>query len=150
MKVEDENGVRYEGYCVDLIEAIADDLKFQYKIKEVDDGSYGRKDDLGEWNGMIRELIDGARLNGRSRLILKETAPWTLCICLRALLALPFSVKHSKAPFTFVLVDSTKRISSTLRSLLEATCVLKMEKAFSFHSYFSQLCIRLSKKFSPH
>ncbi|GFQ98585.1 glutamate receptor ionotropic, kainate 2 [Trichonephila clavata] len=59
MKVEDENGIRYEGYCVDLIEAIADDLKFQYKIKEVDDGSYGRKDDLGEWNGMIRELIDG-------------------------------------------------------------------------------------------
>ncbi|GIY46872.1 glutamate receptor ionotropic, kainate 2 [Caerostris extrusa] len=59
MKVEDENGIRYEGYCVDLIEAIADDLKFQYKIKEVDDGSYGRKNDLGEWNGMIRELIDG-------------------------------------------------------------------------------------------
>lgn len=61
MKVEDENGVTYEGYCVDLIKKIADDLKFQYKIKEVDDGSYGRKTDLGEWNGMIRELIDGVR-----------------------------------------------------------------------------------------
>lgn len=59
MKVEDENGIKYEGYCVDLIEEIASDLKFQYKIKEVDDGSYGRKNDLGEWNGMIRELIDG-------------------------------------------------------------------------------------------
>ncbi|GBO28018.1 Glutamate receptor ionotropic, kainate 3 [Araneus ventricosus] len=59
MKVEDENGVKYEGYCVDLIEAISQDLRFQYRIKEVDDGSYGRKNDLGEWNGMIRELIDG-------------------------------------------------------------------------------------------
>ncbi|KAG8191844.1 hypothetical protein JTE90_022833, partial [Oedothorax gibbosus] len=59
MKVEDENGIKYEGYCVDLIEEIASDLKFQYKIKEVDDGSYGSKNDLGEWNGMIRELIDG-------------------------------------------------------------------------------------------
>ncbi|XP_035213366.1 glutamate receptor ionotropic, kainate 2-like [Stegodyphus dumicola] len=59
MKVEDENGVKYEGYCVDLIDEIASDLKFQYRIKEVDDGSYGRKNDLGEWNGMIRELIDG-------------------------------------------------------------------------------------------
>ncbi|XP_071042115.1 glutamate receptor ionotropic, kainate 2-like [Parasteatoda tepidariorum] len=59
MKVEDENGIRYEGFCVDLIQEIADDLKFQYQIKEVDDGSYGRKNDIGEWNGMIRELIDG-------------------------------------------------------------------------------------------
>lgn len=62
MKTEDENGVTYEGYCVDLIKKIADDLKFQYKIKEVDDGSYGRKNDLGEWNGMIRELIDGVNM----------------------------------------------------------------------------------------
>lgn len=61
MKVEDENGITYEGFCVDLIKKIAEDLKFQYKIKEVDDGSYGRKNDLGEWNGMIRELIDGVR-----------------------------------------------------------------------------------------
>ncbi|XP_054715518.1 glutamate receptor ionotropic, kainate 2-like [Uloborus diversus] len=59
IRVEDENGVSYEGYCVDLIKKIAEDLKFQYKIKEVDDGSYGRKNELGEWNGMIRELIDG-------------------------------------------------------------------------------------------
>lgn len=54
---------RFQGYSVDLIKEIAAILEFKYVIKLVDDGSYGRRNDRGEWNGMIRELIDGVRLN---------------------------------------------------------------------------------------
>lgn len=51
--------VKYEGYCVDLLDEIARGLGFNYVIREVADNSYGKKDHLGEWNGMIRELVDG-------------------------------------------------------------------------------------------
>lgn len=49
----------YEGYNVDLISAIAKRLEFKYIIKPVGDSAYGKMDEKGEWNGMIRELIDG-------------------------------------------------------------------------------------------
>lgn len=53
---------RYEGYCVDLIKEIASILEFKYQIKLVDDGVHGRKNERGEWNGMIKELIEGVSL----------------------------------------------------------------------------------------
>lgn len=61
---KDENGVlvgnnRYEGYCIDLIHEISKILEFKYMIKEVEDKTYGKRNEHGEWNGMIRELIDG-------------------------------------------------------------------------------------------
>ncbi|XP_076307933.1 glutamate receptor ionotropic, kainate 2-like isoform X2 [Tachypleus tridentatus] len=50
---------RYEGYCVDLIEEISKVLGFKYKFREVADHTYGKRNEWGEWNGMIRELIEG-------------------------------------------------------------------------------------------
>merc|ERR1719319_171582 len=48
---------RYEGFSVDLIAMIAEILRFNYTIKEVDDGKYGSFDEkAGTWNGMIGEL----------------------------------------------------------------------------------------------
>lgn len=49
---------RFEGYCIDLIREIAEELGFKYIIKVVDDRKHGKKNKNGEWNGMIRELID--------------------------------------------------------------------------------------------
>ena len=48
---------RFEGYSVDLIKEIADLLEFKYQIKLVEDGVYGKRNERGEWNGMIGELI---------------------------------------------------------------------------------------------
>jgi len=60
--VKDPNLVgndRYEGFCVDLLDAIAKINGFNYTIKEVDDGNYGAPTGKnGEWNGMVREIID--------------------------------------------------------------------------------------------
>ena len=50
---------KFEGYAVDLLEMIAEKLNVSYRIHIVGDGKYGNRDKItGEWNGMIRELID--------------------------------------------------------------------------------------------
>ncbi|KAK8763122.1 hypothetical protein V5799_034269 [Amblyomma americanum] len=52
-----EGNDRFEGYAVDLMDALAQKIGFQYRLHLVKDNSYGNNDS-GEWNGMIRELID--------------------------------------------------------------------------------------------
>jgi len=50
---------RFEGFCIDLIHNISEVLGFNYTIQLVKDGAYGSKDkETGEWNGMIKELLD--------------------------------------------------------------------------------------------
>ena len=46
---------RYEGFCIDLIKALAKDLKFKYEFYMVPDGAYGSFK-KGQWTGMIKEL----------------------------------------------------------------------------------------------
>ncbi len=50
---------RFQGYCIDLIKEIAGHIGFNFTVKIVDDRKYGRRMENGEWDGMIRELIDG-------------------------------------------------------------------------------------------
>jgi len=56
-----EGNKRFEGYCADLAEAIAEELRaggipFNYELRLVRDGMYGSKKTDGTWNGMIGEL----------------------------------------------------------------------------------------------
>ena len=54
---------RYEGFVFDIIDEISKMLGFHYIFNLVDDGRYGnRNQETGEWNGMIRELLDGVYL----------------------------------------------------------------------------------------
>ena len=51
---------RFEGFVFDIIDEISKMLGFHYQFKLVDDGKYGSiNKETGEWNGMIRELLDG-------------------------------------------------------------------------------------------
>nr|ALR72535.1 ionotropic receptor IR6 [Colaphellus bowringi] len=53
----DESSPRgYSGYCIDLIEKIADILKFDYEIATVD--CFGTMDENGKWNGVVKELME--------------------------------------------------------------------------------------------
>ena len=62
--LEHEGNDRFEGYCVDMLEIIAQHLGFNYTIKLVDDGQYGAPEgDNGEWTGMPRELMDKVHLH---------------------------------------------------------------------------------------
>ena len=47
---------RYEGFVVDLAHEISIVLGFNYTI-QITDG-YGSMDKSGNWNGMIRELLE--------------------------------------------------------------------------------------------
>lgn len=46
-----------EGYCIDLLKALAAMLHFSYKVKVVGDGQYGAVSSNGNWTGMIGEIL---------------------------------------------------------------------------------------------
>lgn len=48
-----------EGFCVDILMNLTYSLKWKYEIHIVAGNAYGSVNQQGEWNGMIRELIDG-------------------------------------------------------------------------------------------
>lgn len=54
---------RFEGFCIDLLKEIASMVGFEYRIELVPDGKYGVIDlDTGEWNGIVRQLMDKVSL----------------------------------------------------------------------------------------
>ena len=48
----------YEGYCIDLLNELARNLKFTYEIYTSPDGKYGAEMEDGTWNGAIGEIIN--------------------------------------------------------------------------------------------
>lgn len=52
-------GTQLEGFCMDLLSEVAKKVGFKYKVHLVKDGSYGRQDESGNWNGMIGEVVRG-------------------------------------------------------------------------------------------
>ncbi|XP_044594090.1 glutamate receptor ionotropic, kainate 1-like isoform X3 [Cotesia glomerata] len=49
---------RFYGFCVDLLEAVAKGVGFNYRLELVEDRKYGAKDpETGEWNGIVNELM---------------------------------------------------------------------------------------------
>uniref|UniRef100_A0AC34G4X4 Ionotropic glutamate receptor L-glutamate and glycine-binding domain-containing protein n=1 Tax=Panagrolaimus sp. ES5 TaxID=591445 RepID=A0AC34G4X4_9BILA len=47
---------QYEGYCIDLLEKIAELRNFTYEIYEVPDKTYGVKEANGRWTGMVQTI----------------------------------------------------------------------------------------------
>lgn len=47
---------------MDLLTEIAKKMGFKYKVQLVKDGSYGRQDESGNWNGMIGEVVRGVSI----------------------------------------------------------------------------------------
>lgn len=60
-KEEKGNHEQYEGFCMDLLKEMSRILGFRYELRLVRDGSYGTRNDNGQWNGMVRELMDRVR-----------------------------------------------------------------------------------------
>jgi len=55
-----EGNDRFEGFCKDIIHEISKMLGFKYVFQIVGDLKHGNLDqETGEWNGMVRELLDG-------------------------------------------------------------------------------------------
>ncbi|KRG07319.1 uncharacterized protein Dmoj_GI14037, isoform D [Drosophila mojavensis] len=62
MVKEDANitgNARFEGFCIDLLKAIAQQVGFQYKIELVPDNMYGVYiPETNSWNGIVQELME--------------------------------------------------------------------------------------------
>nr|AMM70666.1 ionotropic receptor 8a [Heliconius melpomene rosina] len=49
----------YEGYCIDLIDKIAEAMDFDYEIVTPKTGTFGRRLPNGSWDGIIGDLMTG-------------------------------------------------------------------------------------------
>ncbi|XP_071447959.1 ionotropic receptor 25a [Hetaerina americana] len=49
---------KYKGYCIDLLEEIRAIVGFEYEIYEAPDKKFGFMDEQGQWNGMVKELVE--------------------------------------------------------------------------------------------
>ena len=56
-----EKDGKLQGFCIDILDQIAQKMNFRYEIYKVPDNNYGSEDENGTWNGMIRELVDKVR-----------------------------------------------------------------------------------------
>lgn len=55
-----QGNARYEGYSMDLIDAIAKKLEFKYEFQLAPDGRYGSYNkDTKQWDGLVRQILDG-------------------------------------------------------------------------------------------
>lgn len=57
-----EGNARYEGYSVDLIDAISKILGFQYRFELTPDNKYGSYNKVTKkWDGLVKQLLDRVR-----------------------------------------------------------------------------------------
>lgn len=47
------------GYCIDLLEKLAEDMRFDFELYIVGDGKYGAQKN-GQWTGLVGDLLSGA------------------------------------------------------------------------------------------
>ena len=52
------DGPHYYGYCIELLDALAQEMDFDYDIYDSPDGLFGAMADDGSWNGVMNELIN--------------------------------------------------------------------------------------------
>lgn len=58
-----EENEKFEGFCIDLLQQISKIVGFEYTIELVPDGKYGVYDlETGEWNGIVRQLMDKVKI----------------------------------------------------------------------------------------
>lgn len=56
----------FEGYCIDLLNKIQEELKFNFTIRNVSEYGYMHEDEPHEWSGMVRELKDRVSASGET------------------------------------------------------------------------------------
>ncbi len=48
----------FEGFCIDILNEVAERMNFKYEIYQAPDKQYGNELANGSWSGVIRELIE--------------------------------------------------------------------------------------------
>ncbi|XP_053972088.1 ionotropic receptor 25a [Hylaeus volcanicus] len=58
--MKDENGKEmWDGYCIDFIKKLSEEMQFDYDIVVPEDREFGKKMANGQWNGLIGDLSKG-------------------------------------------------------------------------------------------
>ena len=52
---------KFLGFSIDLLYELAELMDFDYELYEAPDGKFGHMNEDGEWNGMIKELVEDVR-----------------------------------------------------------------------------------------
>ncbi|CAF0911622.1 unnamed protein product [Adineta ricciae] len=52
------NETSFQGFCIDILLTLAERLNFTFEIEIVKDKTFGKKNEKGEWNGIIGELVN--------------------------------------------------------------------------------------------
>lgn len=56
----DENGNPiWEGYCIDMIQRLAEDLDFDYELVVPKKGTFGKRIAYNKWDGLVGDLMTG-------------------------------------------------------------------------------------------
>jgi hypothetical protein len=49
---------KFVGFCIDILLDLSERLNFSFEIEIVKDATFGKKNEKGEWNGIIGELVN--------------------------------------------------------------------------------------------
>lgn len=49
----------WEGYCIDFVQKLSEEMQFDYDLVIPEDGEFGKKLPNGEWSGVIGDLAKG-------------------------------------------------------------------------------------------
>lgn len=65
---------RFYGFCVDILDRVAQQVGFDYILDLVPDRKYGAKDPItGEWNGMVHQLMKHVNIHKKWSLVSKNS-----------------------------------------------------------------------------
>jgi len=63
--MRDEEGKEiWEGYCIDFIKKLSEEMQFDYDLVIPDNQEFGKRLPNGEWNGLIGDLVKGVGFSG--------------------------------------------------------------------------------------
>lgn len=57
----EDGSEKWEGYCIDLIERLSQEMNFEYELSTSYD--YGKKLENGTWSGLVGQLATGVNNN---------------------------------------------------------------------------------------
>ncbi|XP_074626587.1 glutamate receptor ionotropic, kainate 3-like isoform X2 [Acropora palmata] len=130
MTVKHKDGsISYEGYCIDLLNKLAENLHFSYEIHPFPDEVYGAELENGSWNGLIGELI-----NERADLVVAD-----LIITARREKVVDFTI-----PYMFTAEDVIIKKSSSG----ETVDLLQFMDPFQSDVWFAKLATLLVVSFA--
>lgn len=61
--IDEHGNPIWEGYCIDMIERLAEDLDFDYELVVPKRGTFGKRLAFNKWDGLVGDLMTGVSFN---------------------------------------------------------------------------------------